>query len=240
MISGKHIYKDFNEELAGIVSSVKAMGVLVNQQMQDALHILRSGGGDAQVVATMNDREERIDQLEVVIDHHCVRIITRRQPIASDLRLLIATTRIVNDLERMGDEANNIGRLALELVQDEAPDTTVLNQIDELSVQISQMIEEALRAFVNNDAGLALETAHQDALINRRHHLLIDQLITTLRGDYRHDRSVTKLMWAIHALERISNRACNLCESVIYLVKGIEVRHLSLQEITAQMTAAAR
>ena len=221
-----HISRQFNEDLSDLLNRVLAMGGLVEQQVQLAMKALVKG--DSELAEKVAHEDYKINQMEVGIDEECSRILARRQPAAGDLRLVVAIIKAITDLERMGDEAQKIGYLASRLAGMERP-ANKYSELKHLGRQITQMIHEALDAFARLDARAALEVARSDQSIDEEYEAITRQSITLMMEDPRTIRRVLDTMWVARALERIGDHARNICEYIVYMVHGKDVRHTKLQ-----------
>ncbi|MEQ1437758.1 phosphate signaling complex protein PhoU [Fontimonas sp. SYSU GA230001] len=222
----QHISSQFNAELEDVRQRVLAMGGAVEQQIVDATEALMSLDADMAERVITNDH--RINQFEVSIDEECSRILARRQPTASDLRLVYSVIKTITDLERIGDEARKIARMASDLASQERMHEQ-FREVQHLSRQVTAMVHGALDAFARMDADAALAVARQDRDVDREYEALIRQCITFMMEDPRTIRRVMDIIWCVRSLERIGDHAKNISEYTIYFVMGKDVRHLSIE-----------
>ncbi len=229
---GQHTVKRYDAELEKIRSKVLAMGGLVAQQLSDAIAAITTG--DSSLGEKVMNSDYRINALEVEIDEECGQVLARRQPIASDLRFILSVIKTITDLERMGDEAERIGRMAVQLVQHERP-RGEYRELRHLGNMASHMLNSALDAFARTDVEAAVRTREQDQELDREYESIMRQMITLMMEDPRHIPRTLEAMWSARALERIGDRACNICEYVIFLVKGRDIRHTSWEQVQADL-----
>jgi phosphate transport system protein len=224
----EHISQRFNEDLEAIRTAVLEMGGAVEKQVADATRSLIEAKSDLadQVLA----EEDAIDQKEKDIDEGCIQILARRQPAASDLRLVMAVTKIILDLERIGDEAAKVAEFALSLCeQGESPRGYV--EARHIGNSVHRMLRQTLDAFARFDVELALRVVHEDKEVDQEYGTAIRELMTYMMEDPRSITRIMRIMWALRALERIGDHARNIAEQIIFLVKGKDVRHISLAEM---------
>lgn len=226
-----HISRQFNEELEDLRNKVLAMGGLVEQQIDNALKALSSANVElAELVIT---QDYQVNALEVAIDEECAQVLARRQPTASDLRLVVAVIKTITDLERIGDQAERVGRMAIQLAEVERPKNQYA-ELKHLGDQVRKMLRGALDAFARMDAEAAVEVARHDLDVDREYEGIMRQMITHMMEDPRNVKRMLDVIWSARALERIGDHAGNICEYIIYLVRGKDVRHTSLEQMEKQ------
>lgn len=234
-MSDKHLSTQFDAELSGISTRVLEMGGLVESQVAQAIYALTNFSDEtaAQVIQS----EQRVNQMEVEIDRDLSTIIARRQPTARDLRLLIAISKTIGNLERVGDEAARIARTVQRLINTGVSSMLRL-PVGDVSFEASlatASLRRALDAFARLDTAQAVQVIKQDNEIDQEFDGLMRKLITYMMEDPRTISRVLSVIWAARALERIGDHACNICEYIIYLVKGRDVRHTSLEQIEREI-----
>ena len=225
---GHHISRRFNEDLERVRSRVLAMGGFVEQQLQKAVTALVEG--DSTLGVAVAEDDQKVNDMEVSIDEECSRILATRAPTAGDLRLIVAIIKTITDLERMGDEGEKVGYIASRLATMERP-LDKYREVKHLARLVSAMVHDALDAFARMDAAAALRICHQDKLIDEEYESIQRQSITFMMEDPRMIRRALDVMWIVRALERVGDHAKNICEYVIYMVHGKDVRHTSLEDV---------
>ena len=224
---GGHISKRFDNELEDIRHQVLAMGGLIETQVANGLRGLFES--DSELARRVVQDDDKVDRMEVDIDDQCLKILARRQPAASDLRLVVAIIKTINDLERIGDQAEKLGRNQLELIDDDAGSSHCL-KLEHLGDLVSKMLNKALDSFARMDVDEALKTIGLDEKINAEFDGMMRQLITHMMEDPRTIRNALRVSWCARALERIGDHSKNICEHVVFLVRGKDVRHIGLKE----------
>lgn len=232
---GHHISRQFNESLEDLRAKVLAMGGMVEQQLGNAIQALAKGNNELAEDVMKNDY--KVNAYEVAIDEECVQILARRQPAASDLRLIIAVIKTITDLERIGDEAERVARMSAELTA-ETKGKIPRSSLEHLGGHVLAMVHQALDAFARMDAEAAYQTWREDSKVDEEYESIMRQLMTFMMEDPRSIPSVLEVIWAARALERIGDRASNICEYVIYLVKGKDVRHTSAEQMKQEVMGA--
>jgi phosphate transport system protein len=224
----QHISRQFNEEMEDIRNKVLTMGGLVEQQVDLATKAFM--GNDMENAEKVVQQDQYVNEMEKDIDHECTEIMAKRQPAAFDLRMLIATIKIITDLERIGDEAARIAKMTMRL---EGTDyyQDKYYEIEHLLNLVKDMLNGALDAYARNDVEEVIAITEQDAKVDREYTSITRQLITQMMENPRNITRALDMLWAARALERIGDHSCNVCEQVIYMVKGKDVRHLSREEL---------
>jgi phosphate transport system protein len=220
---GRHISGQFNEDLERVINHVMQMGGLVEKQLGDALTSVCDADEDLAKKVLKSD--ESINELEVSIDDECTRIIAKRQPAAGDLRLIMAIVKTIADLERIGDEAQKIAQVALESLTKDHKE--LLLNLDNLGRRVLEYLQLTLDAFTRMDVEAAIKAHKTDDKIDREYEALMRQLMTYMMEDPRSIPQIMSVIWSARALERIGDRCQNICEYIIYFVKGKVVRHSS-------------
>jgi phosphate transport system protein len=230
-MSDKHLSTQFDAELSGISNRVLEMGGLVESQVSRSVYALTQFSGETatQVLQT----EERVNAMEIEIDSDLSAIIARRQPTARDLRLLIAISKTIANLERVGDEAARIARTVQRLINTGVSSRMRLPVADlsfESDLAIAQL-RKALDAFARLDTAQALEVLRADDQIDQEFDGLMRKLITYMMEDPRTISASIDLIFVAKAIERVGDHAKNLAEAIIYVVKGTDVRHASVDAV---------
>jgi phosphate transport system protein len=224
-MSDKHLSTQFDAELSGISTRVLEMGGMVESQVAQAVFALSTFSGD--VAATVLKVEERVNAMEMEIDSDLSSIIARRQPTARDLRLLIAVSKTIANLERIGDEAARIARTVQRLLS-AGMSSRLRLPVTDLSFEAelaTNQLRKALDAFARLDVEAAVDVLRHDDQIDQEFDGLMRKLITYMMEDPRTISSAIDLVFVAKAIERVGDHAKNLAEQIIYIVKGTDVRH---------------
>ncbi len=230
----EHISRQFDAELEGVRARVLQMGGLVETQIISAIEALTSGNialAD-QVIAD----DHRVNALEVAIDEECAHVIAHRQPVASDLRMIMAVIKTITDLERIGDEAAKIARMTKliygsdRLLSPRLPDIRYVGNI------AIDMLKRSLDAFARLDVMAATQVVKQDRQVDEQFSSILRQLITFMMEDARTISTSIEIIFVAKAIERIGDHAKNMSEYVVYLVKGKDVRHISVEQLEEAAT----
>ena len=223
-----HISSQFNEDLQDVNTKFMAMGGLVEQQVANSIHALLDT--DAALAVEVQFQDNVVNRMETEIDEALTLILARRHPAAIDLRMVIAMSKANTDLERIGDEAAKIARIAQNLCEEGGSPRGYM-ETRHIGNQVRVMIHDALDAFARLDVDQALSVLLADADIDREYQSATRTLMTYMIEDPRHISRVINVMWVLRSLERIGDHARNISEQVIYMVKGFDVRHTSVKEI---------
>jgi len=222
-----HISKRFNKDLEELRNSVLTMGGLVESQLSDAISAIVSGDSELGLAVARDDY--KVNNLEVQIDEECSRILATRAPAAGDLRLIVAIIKTITDLERIGDEAEKIGFLASKLAAMDRPADSY-RELRNLGNHVLQMLKDAMNAFARLDVDAAYAVVREDEMVDDEYESITRQGITFMMEDARSIKRVMNVTWAARALERIGDHSKNICEYVIYMVEGRDVRHTHIAD----------
>ena len=219
----EHISKQFDAELEDVRTRVLQMGGLVEEQIRRAADTLVTG--DMTEITTVQENDHRVNAMEVDLDEACSHIIARRQPAAGDLRLLIAVIKTITDLERIGDEAEKIARMA-KLIHDAERMHMPRIEIRHVASLALAMLRKSLDAFARLDVKAAQEVVQQDEAVDSEFRSILRQLITFMMEDPRTISRCLEVLFVAKALERIGDHSKNMAEYVVYMVEGRDVRHM--------------
>jgi phosphate transport system protein len=227
-----HISSRFNEDLEKVRTELLRMGGFVEEQLQKSIAALVAA--DSSAAMAVADDDVKVNLMELSIDRECLRILATRTPAAGDLRLVVAVIKALTDLERIGDEAEKVSYLATRLATMERP-ADKYKEIKHLGRLVQEMVHDSLDAFARMDAEAALGTARRDRVVDEEYEAIQRQCITFMMEDPRTIRRALDVMWVVRALERIGDHAKNLCEHVIYIVHGKDVRHTRLEDVAGTL-----
>ena len=225
----KHLSSQFDSELNSVSARVMELGGLVESQLLNAIHALTHFSDETadRVIQT----EDRVDSMEVQIDHDLSSIIARRQPTARDLRLLIAISKTTANLERVGDEAEKIARMVKSIIRSGSARALPSSELRIAADQASALLRKALDAFARLDVEAAVSIIRDDDAIDREFDGFVRKLITYMMEDPRTISPSLDLLFIAKAIERIGDHAKNIAEFIIYIVKGTDVRHTAIDQI---------
>ena len=233
-MSSDHLSKQFDADLETLRSGVLQMGGLVESQIRGAIEAFANGNTDLieQIIAN----ESRVNECEVQIDDDCSHIIVKRQPAAGDLRLIMAISKTVTDLERIGDEAEKIARMSKRIHEQGGHHAQRFPSIRHAAQVAVKMLRQALDAFARLDAANAADVLKEDSEIDNEFRSVLRQLITHMMEDPRTISASLETIWVAKAIERIGDHAKNVAEQVIYIVRGTDVRHTSFEDIEREIS----
>lgn len=226
-VYGDHISQRFNNELLELKTRFLEMGGLVETQVSNAVQALTTN--DSALAEEVRASERDVDQMEIDIDEESILIIARRQPAARDLRLVIAVIKMVADLERVGDEAKKIAKLALKM-EGEGQGSRGYVEVRHIGSHVQTMLHDSLDAFARLDPEQALRVMKEDKRVDEEYQAAARTLLTHMMEDPRNISRCMSIMWVLRSLERVGDHACNIAENVIFMVKGADVRHAPLEE----------
>ena len=229
----KHLSSQFDSELNSVSTRVMELGGLVESQIRQAVYALSQFS--AEVADEVIETEPRVNAMEIEIDRDLSSIIARRQPTARDLRLLIAISKTTANLERVGDEANKIARMVKSIVESGSARALPSSDLRVAAELASALMRRALDAFARLDTAAALAILKEDDLIDREFDGFVRKLITYMMEDPRTISASLDLLFLAKAIERIGDHAKNIAEFIIYIVKGTDVRHTSMEQIESAL-----
>lgn len=224
----QHISRQFNQELEDLRKDVMTMGGLAEQMIADAITALIEGESARAEQVIENDHQ--VNQMEKQIDQQCIQILARRQPTASDLRLVIAIIKTVNDLERVGDEAEQIAKMAIRLVSRDRPRGNY-RELETMGTHVREMIRDALNGFARLEPEVAIALKRQDQKVDSEYEAILRQYYSYLVEEPRNTSRILDSIWVARSLERIGDHAKNIGEYIVYMVEGKDIRRASAEEI---------
>ena len=237
--SEKHIFQKFDEELTNLINKLLEMGGLVEKQLNDAVQAFTEM--DTELAQAVIANEEKVDDFDIEIDRLCVRLIATRQPTASDLRLILGVGKSIQDLERIGDEADKIAQLIMLMSEEGGTINSIgRSNIRYLSKYVSEILSQVLDAYGRLDADLSLTIARKDKIVEEEQEAATRELITYMMEDPRSISAVLNVMWGLRSLERVGDHVENMAEHLIYTVKGVDVRHSTLKEMKKKIRKVSR
>jgi len=231
---GEHISRRFNEELEDVRSKVLHMGGVVEEQLASALRVLVNG--ESRLARDVLEADAVVNSLEVEIDEECTRIVARRQPAATDLRLIMTVSKTITELERIGDEAKRAARMSRKDMEG-VLDDDVRVELTHMGDLIRDMLRQVLDAFARTDVDTAIKVVKADRKVDKKYKKVVKHLINHMSSDPDSIPAVLKIMWAVRSLERLGDRCQNIAEHVIYMVLGMDVRHIKLDDVLAEIEA---
>jgi phosphate transport system protein len=227
-----HISRRFNEDLEHVRTRVLAMGGLVEELLGKAISALVEG--DSSLGESVSKDDTVVNGMEIAIDEECSRILATRAPAAGDLRLIVAILKTITDLERIGDEGEKIGNIASRLAAMERPENKY-REIKHMGRIVADMVHDSLDAFARMDSLAALKVARRDRMVDEEYEAIQRQCITFMMEDPRSIRRALDVMWIVRSLERVGDHAKNICEYVIFMAHGKDVRHTRLEDVEREL-----
>lgn len=225
----EHTSKQYDAELEAVRAKVLEMGGLVEQQIVNALEALLRA--DLKLAKDVMQSDARVNALEVQVDEDCSHIIARRQPAAGDLRMIMMMVKTITDLERIGDEATKIARTAQRIYEEDRMFKPRFTEIKTMVKIVREMLRTSLDSFARLDVSQTVEVAKQDEQVDEQFRAAMRQLITFMLEDPRTISMSLEVLFVAKAVERIGDHAKNISEYVVYMVKGKDIRHTSLEDI---------
>jgi phosphate transport system protein len=224
----KHTSQEFEADIQAVRSKVAEMGGLVEDQLDKAIAALKAS--DVRLAEEVVARDVDVNRLDVEIDEGCTRIFALRAPTASDLRLVQTIIRTTTDLERIGDETKRVAKMAIANSKGEAS-AALYQRIEHMGSMVRENLHRILNAFARMDVDEAIAMAAEDKRIDIEYEAIMRQLMTYMMEDPRSIPRILDIMWAARSLERIGDRCQNICEYIVYFVKGRDVRHMSSEKM---------
>lgn len=228
----QHISRQFNQELENLRQKMMAMGGMVEEMLHQAVRALVES--DTALAQRVIDNDEQVNQIEKTLDEECTLVIARRQPAASDLRLVFAIIKAISDLERIGDEAEKIARWAISLADYQRPRNDY-RELELLGHTVLDMLRRSLDGFARMSPEVAIELKRQDKKVDQEYETIFRQYYSYMMEDPRHIRRVLDALLVAKSMERIGDHCKNLGEYVFYLVRGQDLRHESAQEFAREL-----
>jgi phosphate transport system protein len=229
--TGKHISRRFNDELDEIRHHLLEMGGIVEEQLAKATRAFQDS--DRFLAEEVLQEGQRVNQLEQKVDEQSTHCLAKRQPAASDLRLILTVLKIVSDIERVGDQAERFARIAIKIIGFQSR----INHVEVLSLaeKVRKMFYVALDAFARMDVESALSVIQEDEKVNQAYDEITRLQIQSMKQNRDIIDHSLDVLWAVRALERIGDHSCNICEYIIYLARGKDIRHQSFEEQTLEV-----
>jgi len=233
---GHHISEQYNKELEEIRNKVLTMGGLVERQIELAVEAFTKE--DMELAELVIKQDNQVDALEMAIDLECTEILALRQPTAFDLRLLITAVKIIHEVERIGDKAERVAEMAMKVANHKR--NFPHHELEHMARLVKGMLHDALDAFARMTLENVTAIMERDDDVDREYDNIVRQLITRMMEDPRNIKWTLDVLWTVRALERIGDHACYICEHLIFMIKGEDVRHLSLPELEQIVKANAK
>lgn len=229
----QHISQKFNADLEKLRTKLLEMGGIVEQQLADATEAIESA--DRELAEKVLRVEDEVDTIELSIDQECMAVLARRQPAATDLRMVMMVGKAIRDLERMGDEASKIAKMAIELSDEHNLKKRGYVEVRHLASGVRKIVRISLDAFARYDVNGALKVVVGDEEIDREYKSAMREMVTYMMEDPREISRVMNILWTLRSLERVGDHARNIAEQVIYLVRGMDIRHKPIVEVEKKL-----
>lgn len=229
MVNDEHTSRQYDAELESVRERVLLMGEMAGRQVRRAIDVLT--GGDVALIESIVHDDQRVNALEIGVDESCTQIIARRQPTANDLRLVMMVVKTISDLERIGDEAKKIAVAAKNLSQNKGLVLPRFNKLKLMTKLVLDMLVQSMDAFAKLDVSGVAQIVRQDEQVDEEFRAFLRYLTTFMIEDPRTISSALEILLVANALERIGDHARNISEYVVYMVKGHDVRHITVEEI---------
>jgi len=236
MSNSRHTLMQFDTELDGVREQVMLMGSLVENQIRLAIEALTNN--DVALMERVIKDDRRVNGMEVAIDEKCVQIIARRQPAANDLRMVMTVIKTITDMERIGDEAKKIARMGKLLSHREHLHSPRYTEIRHAARLVLEMLRQSLDAFARLDISGVTHVIRQDEKVDDEYRIILRYLVTLMMEDPRTISSALEILFIAKAVERMGDHAQNMAEYMIYLIKGRDARHISVEEIEREVQQA--
>jgi phosphate transport system protein len=228
---GQHISEQFNKELEDIRNRVLTMGGLVERQIAHAVEAYTTG--NMELAEQVIKQDHQVDDMEIAIDLQCTQIMALRQPTAFDLRLLITVLRVIHEIERVGDKAERIAEMAIQLAGTNS--SFPHHELEHMAELVLGMLHDALDAFARMSIEDVPAITALDDKVDREYDNILRQLITRMMEDPRNITRTLDVLWTVRALERIGDLACYICEYLVFMIKGEEVHHLNRPKLVKKV-----
>ncbi|HCI13989.1 MAG TPA: phosphate transport system regulatory protein PhoU [Gallionellaceae bacterium] len=233
MSNTKHTLTQFDEELEAVREQVMQMGSLVENQIRLVMEALFDN--DIALMERVIDNDRLVNGMEVAIDEKCVQIIARRQPAANDLRLVMTVIKTITDIERIGDEAKKIARMAIQLSHREHFHTPRYTEIRHAAKLVLDMLHQALDSFARLDVSGVTRVIRQDELVDNEFRTVLRYLVTLMMEDPRTISGALEMLFIAKSVERMGDHAQNMAEYMVYMIKGRNARHISVEKIEDEL-----
>lgn len=225
----RHISGQFNSELENVRNQVMQMGGLIEQQLSDAL--IAMADNNVELARQVIAKDKEVNEFESTVDLECSRIIAKRQPAASDLRLILTIMKTITELERIGDGVTGIASMVIE--NQSKKDVPSLIGLENMGQIVLKMLHNSLDAFTRMDVEAAISIHNEDKKVNRQYESILRELMTFMMEDPRSIPFILKVLNSARSIERIGDRCQNVCEQIVFLVKGVDVRHATEEELNS-------